>query len=55
MNTSAPTTVAELRAILDARAPYCAAIKDAFIRNDKDGAAAAQKAMREAFPERRAS
>lgn len=46
-----PKTVAELRAILDARAPYCAAIKDAFMRGDIAGCVAAQKAMREAFPE----
>jgi hypothetical protein len=44
------TTVAELRAILDARAPYCKAIKDAFMRGDLAGCDAAQQAMREAFP-----
>jgi hypothetical protein len=44
------TTAEELRAILDARAPYCKAIKDAFMRGDLAACDAAQKAMREAFP-----
>lgn len=49
--THTPQTVAELRAILDARKPYCLAINEAFRRGDMDGTAAAQKAMREVFPE----
>ena len=47
--TVKPKTVSELRAILDARAPYAAAIKDALLRGDLEGCAKAQKAMREKF------
>jgi hypothetical protein len=46
-----PKTVAELRAILDARAPYAKAIAYAMKRGDLDSCGAAQKAMREAFSE----
>ena len=45
--TVKPKTVSELRAILDARAPYAAAIKAALLRGDLEGCAKAQKAMRE--------
>lgn len=50
MKTATPKTVAELRAILDARKPYTDAINDAFMRGDIEACAAAQKAMRDAFP-----
>lgn len=45
-----PKTVLELRAILDARRAYCDAIVDALRRGDLEACSAAQKAMREAFP-----
>jgi hypothetical protein len=45
----APKSVEELRAILDARRPYAVAIKDALMRGDMAGVAAAQSAMREKF------
>lgn len=47
----APKTVAELRAILDARAPYTKAISDALRAGDLEACAAAQKAMRAKFSE----
>lgn len=43
----APKTAAELRAILDERAPYTKAIADAMMRGDLVACAAAQAAMRE--------
>lgn len=43
-------TLAELRADLDARAVMAKLVMEAFRRNDTLGCAAAQKAMREAFP-----
>ena len=46
-----PKTVQELRAIIDARKPYTDAIAAAFRSGSIDATAAAQKAMREAFPE----
>lgn len=46
-----PKSVAELRAILDARAPYAKAVGDAMMRGDLEACDAAQKAFREAFPE----
>jgi hypothetical protein len=45
-----PKTVAELRAILDARKPYTQAIYDAIQRGNMDAFDAAQKRMRKAFP-----
>jgi hypothetical protein len=48
--TKTPKTVAELRAILDARKPYTDAIHAAMMSGNHDAVAAAQKAMREAFP-----
>lgn len=50
MKSHTPKTVEELRAILDARRSYCVAIKDAMMRGDIAACAAAQRAMREAFP-----
>ena len=46
----AAKTLQELRVILDARKPYTDAIMAAVRSGDHDACAAAQKAMREAFP-----
>lgn len=48
---SAPKTVQELRAILDARKPYTDAISAAVRAGDMAACEAAQKAMRAAFLE----
>lgn len=45
-----PPTVDEVRAEIEARRPYCAAIMAAFMRNDIPGCEAAQAVMRAAFP-----
>jgi hypothetical protein len=45
-----PKTVAELRAILDARMSYAKAIAEAARRGDLEACDKAQQAMREAFP-----
>jgi hypothetical protein len=45
-----PKTVSELRAILDARAPYTKAISDAVRAGDLAACEKAQQAMRDAFP-----
>lgn len=47
-------TVASLRAALDARKPYTDAIGAAMRAGDMRAVVAAQRAMREAFPEPRA-
>jgi hypothetical protein len=47
--TPTPKSVEELRAILDARRPYAVAIKDALMRGDLAGVAAAQATMRKQF------
>lgn len=44
-------TAAELRAKLDQRRPFAAAIMEAMLRGDHDGCAEAQRQMRQAFPE----
>ena len=46
-----PKTVQELRTILDARKPYCAAIAAAVRAGDIAATETAQRIMREAFPE----
>lgn len=43
-------TLAQFRAELDARAAMCRPIKAAFMRNDKQGVADAQAAMRAVYP-----
>ena len=50
MTKSSPKTVQELRAILDARKPYTDAIMAAVRAGDLAAIEAAQKAMRQAFP-----
>lgn len=45
-----PPTANEVRAEIEHRRPYCAAIMAAFMRNDIPGCEAAQAAMRAAFP-----
>lgn len=55
MAAATPITLPELRAELDARAIMAKLVMDAMRRNDLEGCAQAQAAMREAFPERRVS